>query len=49
MAWEVKREYKKDWGWVVKSFIASIVPFGTFWMDHTQWKREEAVAQQTEL
>ena len=45
MAWEVKREYKKDWGWVVKSFIASILPFGTFWMDHAQWKREEAAIQ----
>lgn len=43
MAWEVKGEYKKDWGWVVKSFIASIVPFGTFWMDHKRWKMEEAV------
>ena len=30
MAWEVKNEYKKDWGWIAKSFIASILPFGTF-------------------
>ena len=44
MAWEVKREYKKDWGWLIKSFIASIVPFGTFWMDNRQWKKEEAAA-----
>jgi integral membrane protein len=44
MAWEVKSQYKKDWGWLIKSFIASIIPFGTFWMDHTQWKREEAAA-----
>jgi integral membrane protein len=44
MAWEVKREYKKDWGWLIKSFIASIVPFGTFWMDSNQWKKEEAAA-----
>ena len=49
MAWEVKGEYKKDWGWVVKSFIASIVPFGTFWMDNRQWKKEEAAIGQTEL
>jgi len=49
MLWETKKEYKKDWGWVVKSFIASIVPFGTFWMDHKQWKMEEAAVQQTEL
>lgn len=47
MAWEVKREYKKDWGWLIKSFIASLVPFGTFWMDNTQWKKEEAAAGET--
>jgi len=41
MSWETKREYKKDWGWLLKSFIASIVPFGTFWMDNRQWKKEE--------
>ena len=41
MAWEVKREYKKDWGWLAKSFVASIVPFGTFWMDSRYWKKEE--------
>ncbi|MGZ8551741.1 MAG: DUF3817 domain-containing protein [Chitinophagaceae bacterium] len=45
MAWEVKREYKKDWGWLLKSFIASIVPFGTFWMDSRQWKKEAAIGQ----
>lgn len=49
MAWEVKTEYKKDWGWLFKSFIASILPFGTFWMDHMQWKKEEAEVQQTGL
>jgi len=47
MAWEVKREYKKDWGWLIKSFIASIIPFGTFWMDNRQWKKEEASAGET--
>jgi integral membrane protein len=46
MAWEVKREYKKDWGWLIRSFIASIVPFGTFWMDSRQWKKEEAALGQ---
>lgn len=46
MAWEVKTEYKRDWAWFFKSFIASILPFGTFWMDHTHWKKEaEAVAE----
>ena len=47
MAWEVKSEYKRDWGWLFRSFIASIVPFGTFWMDHTHWKREEAAVEQS--
>ena len=49
MAWEVKNEYKKDWGWIAKSFIASILPFGTFVMDHKQWKKEEAAIGQTEF
>ena len=44
MAWEVKNEYKKNWGWIAKSFIASILPFGTFVMDK-QWRKEEAVGQ----
>ena len=49
MAWEIKTEYKKDWGWLFKSFIASILPFGTFWMDHVQWKKEEASVGQKEF
>ena len=40
MAFEVKKEYGKDWAWMGKSFLASIIPFGTFVMDR-QWKREE--------
>lgn len=39
MAWEVKSEYKRDWGWLGKAFLASILPFGTFVMDR-QWKKE---------
>jgi integral membrane protein len=39
MAWEVKREYKRDWNWLAKAFLASILPFGTFVMDR-QWKKE---------
>lgn len=46
MAWETRNEYKKTWGWLLKSFMASIIPFGTFWMDHTQWKKEEAAVVQ---
>jgi integral membrane protein len=43
LAWEVKGEHKKDWGWYLKAFIASLLPFGTFVMDK-QWKREQAEA-----
>jgi integral membrane protein len=43
LAREVKSEYKKDWGWFAKAFLASIIPFGTFYMDKF-WKREEAEA-----
>lgn len=43
MALEVKREYKKSWGWILKAFVASIIPFGTFVMEK-QWKKEEAAA-----
>jgi integral membrane protein len=40
MAWEVKREFKKDWTWLFKSFLASILPFGTFgWTKRTGKKK----------
>ena len=38
--------YRKNFLWFVKVFIASIMPFGTFWMDHTQWKSEEAAIRE---
>lgn len=41
LAWEVKSDYKKSWGWLFKAFMASILPFGTFILDR-QWKREAA-------
>ena len=44
MALAVKNEYGKDWGWLAKSFIASVIPFGTFIMDKYWRKEEEAVA-----
>jgi integral membrane protein len=47
LAWQVKKEYKKDWGWLARSFIASILPFGTFWMDYYHWKKEQASVGQT--
>src|SRR5689334_6830342 len=40
MAWEVKREFKTDWKWLGKAFLASIPPFGTFVLDK-EWKRQE--------
>ena len=49
MALAVMNAYKKNWGWLIKSFIASIIPFGTFWMDQAQWKKEEAVIAQAAL
>lgn len=45
LAFEVKGSYKKNFGWFTKSFIASLVPFGTFIMDK-QWKTEERLGKQ---
>ena len=44
LAYLVKEEYKKSFGWMLKAFIASIIPFGTFYMDK-EWKREEVVEE----
>ena len=49
MALAAMNRYKKNWGWLIKSFIASIIPFGTFWMDHIQWKKEEAILKQAAI
>ncbi len=40
MALLVKNEYNKSFSWLVKAFVASVIPFGTFYMDR-QWKREQ--------
>ncbi len=49
MAVVVMRKYKKNLVWLVKSFIASVIPLGTFWMDHAEWKKEEvAIGKETE-
>lgn len=45
LAWEVKTSFKKDLAWFAKSFLASILPFGTIIMDK-QWKKEEAEAKE---
>lgn len=43
LAFIVKETYNKNLGWLIKAFISSIIPFGTFYMDK-EWKREEAAA-----
>ena len=43
-AWEVRNEYKKDMKWLLLAFLASILPFGTFYMDHKYWKPEATAA-----
>ncbi|MET0635444.1 MAG: DUF3817 domain-containing protein [Chitinophagaceae bacterium] len=40
LAFVVKSEYDRSWGWGIKAFLASIIPFGTFYMEK-QWKGEE--------
>ena len=42
IAYVTMNEYKRTWGWLIKSFLASVIPLGTFWMDHKVWKKEEA-------
>lgn len=42
LAREVKSEYKKDFNWLVRAGLASVLPFGTFYMDNKYWKKEEA-------
>lgn len=43
MGWEVKKEFKRDWRWFGKAFLASILPFGTFVLDR-EWKKEAMAA-----
>lgn len=42
LAWEVKGDYKKDFKWLGKAMLASIIPFGTFVADK-EWKKEELI------
>ena len=43
LAYLVREQYNKSLAWGFKAFLASIVPFGTFYMDK-YWKKEETVA-----
>ncbi len=42
MAYDVVSRYNKSWLWLFKSVVASLLPFGTFVMDHKVWKKEQA-------
>lgn len=42
LAREVKSDYKKDGRWLGRALLASVLPFGTFYMDNKYWKKEEA-------
>lgn len=44
LAREVKSDYKKDGRWFGKAMLASVLPFGTFYMDNKYWKKEETAA-----
>ncbi len=43
LAYMVKEEHNKNFKWMLKAGLASIIPFGTFYMDK-EWKKEEAAA-----
>lgn len=39
----VNDQYNKNLKWMLRSFLASIIPFGTFYMDK-EWKNEQLSA-----
>ncbi len=41
LAFQVHSNTGKPFSWLVKAGLASIIPFGTFYMDR-EWKKEEA-------
>ncbi len=40
LAFAVKSEFNRSWGWGLKAFASSIIPFGTFYMEK-EWKQQE--------
>lgn len=48
LALKVKIDCKKNFGWLVKTGLASLLPFGTFVMDK-QWKKEQQALQEDAL
>ena len=43
LALDVKNNFKKPFSWLVKAGLASLLPFGTFYMER-EWKKEETAA-----
>ena len=41
LSYLVKDQHGKSLWWMIKAFLASIIPFGTFYMDR-EWGREAA-------
>ena len=48
LAWETMGALNRKFGWFIKAFIASIIPFGTFVLDKELKKEAEAVTSSTE-
>ena len=48
LAFEVKIMLGKNFGWLVKAFLASIVPFGTFIFDRELKKEEQLLLKNNE-
>lgn len=44
LAWETMSALNKKFGWFLKAFVASIIPFGTFVLDK-ELKKEQAAVQ----
>ncbi len=40
LAYFVKEQYNKSLKWIAKALLASVIPFGTFYMEK-EWKKEE--------
>jgi integral membrane protein len=45
LAWLVREEFRKSFAWMIKAFLSSLIPFGTFVLDR-EWRKEEAAAVQ---
>lgn len=48
LAWETMGALNRKFGWFIKAFIASIIPFGTFVLDKELKKEAELLTSTTE-